>query len=135
MATLARVSHRWSGWPRPRPRAWRALLRKRAGSAARELPLLAAALGERWYPTFAELRAGSEPVGGLRVAFTGQRAQSDPHRFTAIRLEFTIAGPVAETHVDRAVGLSRDKYCSVWNSLRDDIALEIVTRIEADSAR
>ena len=81
------------------------------------------------------LMKARQPVGGLRVAFTGQRAQSDPHRFTAIRLEFTIAGPVAETHVDRAVGLSRDKYCSVWNSLRDDIALEIVTRIEADSAR
>lgn len=54
--------------------ARRALLRKRAGSAAREWPLLAAALGERWYPTFAELRAGAEPVGGLRDGWDAARA-------------------------------------------------------------
>jgi putative redox protein len=81
------------------------------------------------------LAKARQPVGGMRVGFTGLRAQTEPHRFTAIRLEFTIAGAVAHAQVDRAVRLSRDKYCSVWNSLRQDIALEIVTRIEADPAR
>ena len=37
--------------------------------------------------------------------------------------------------LDRAVQLSRDKYCSVWNSLRQDITLDIVTRIHAAAAR
>jgi hypothetical protein len=54
--------------------ARRALLRKRAGSAAREWPLLAAALGERWYSTFAGLRAGADPVGGLRDGWDVARA-------------------------------------------------------------
>jgi hypothetical protein len=54
--------------------ARRALLRKRAGSAEREWPLLAAALGERWYPTFARLRATAEPVGGLRDGWDLARA-------------------------------------------------------------
>ena len=70
-----------------------------------------------------------QPLEGLRVSFTGQRAQTEPHRFTAIRLEFTIAGAVGQAQVNRAVQLSRDRYCSVWNSLREDITLDVVTRI------
>jgi putative redox protein len=81
------------------------------------------------------LTKARQPVGSMRVGFTGQRAQTEPHRFTAVRLEFAIAGRVAQAQVDRAVRLSRDKYCSVWNSLREDITLEIVTRIGADTAR
>jgi putative redox protein len=77
------------------------------------------------------LGKGRQPLEGLRVSFTGDRAQTEPHRFTAIRLEFTIAGAVGQAQVDRAVQLSRDKYCSVWNSLREDITLDVVTRITA----
>ena len=75
-----------------------------------------------------------QPLEGLRVSFTGERAQTEPHRFTAIRLEFVIAGAVGQTQVDRAVQLSRDRYCSVWNSLREDITLDVVTRITAGTA-
>jgi putative redox protein len=77
------------------------------------------------------LGKGRQSLAGLRVSFTGERAQTDPHRFTAIRLEFTIAGAVGQAQVDRAVQLSRDKYCSVWNSLRQDITLDVITRITA----
>ena len=75
-----------------------------------------------------------QPIEGVRVSFTGERAQTEPHRFTAIRLQFTITGAVGQAHVDRAVQLSRDKYCSVWNSLREDITLDVVTRITAGTA-
>jgi putative redox protein len=75
-----------------------------------------------------------QPLERMHVSFTGERAQTEPHRFTAIRLEFTIAGAVSQAHVDRAVQLSRDKYCSVWNSLREDITLDVVTRITAGTA-
>ena len=27
--------------------------------------------------------------------------------------------------IDRAIALSRDKYCSVWHSMREDIALTV----------
>jgi putative redox protein len=81
------------------------------------------------------LTKARQPIGGMRVAFTGERAESEPHRFTAVRLEFTIEGAVAQAQVDRAIQLSRDKYCSVWNSLREDTALEIITRIHASTAR
>ena len=38
-------------------------------------------------------------------------------------------GAVDPAQLDRAIALSRDKYCSVWHSLRQDIALEITTSI------
>ena len=75
------------------------------------------------------LTKARQPIEGMRVAFNGARAQSEPHRVTAINLEFTIAGAVHQAQLDRAIQLSRDKYCSVWNSLREDTTLEIVTRI------
>jgi putative redox protein len=77
------------------------------------------------------LTKARQPIEGMRVAFNGERAQSEPHRFIAIHLEFTIEGAVHREHLDRAIQLSRDKYCSVWNSLREDTTLEIVTRIHA----
>jgi hypothetical protein len=44
----------------------RALLRKRAGEAARHWPVLAASFGPRWSTAFAALHAGHETGGGLR---------------------------------------------------------------------
>ena len=51
-----------------------ALLRKRAGAAAVEWPLLAASLGAGWVREFARLRDGHEPVGGLRDGWHVARA-------------------------------------------------------------
>jgi putative redox protein len=71
-------------------------------------------------------RAG---LTGLRVGLTGDRADTDPRRFRRLRLIFDVDGVVAQSQLDRALQLSKDKYCSVWNSLREDIELELVTHI------
>jgi putative redox protein len=68
---------------------------------------------------------------GLRADLTGQRAPDDPHRFTAIALHFTITGAVPADKVDRAIQLSRDKYCSVWHSMRQDIELTVTYAVAA----
>jgi pimeloyl-ACP methyl ester carboxylesterase len=52
----------------------RALLRKRAGEAAKLWPLLAASLGAEWPRAFAARRAGFEPVGALRDGWDIARA-------------------------------------------------------------
>ncbi len=70
------------------------------------------------------LTRGRHTVTGMTVAFTGRRASEDPKRFTAIRLEFTLSGQMRPEHVERALQLSRDKYCSVWSTFRQDIELE-----------
>jgi hypothetical protein len=54
--------------------AQRALLRKRAAAAAVEWPLLDRSFGARWPDTFSRLRAGQDPVGGLRDGWHVARA-------------------------------------------------------------
>jgi putative redox protein len=67
------------------------------------------------------LRKARHDFGGLEAIFTGNRAGEDPHRFVAIHLQFRIAGDVPFAAIDRAIALSREKYCSVWHSMRQDI--------------
>jgi hypothetical protein len=54
----------------------RALLRKRAGEAAKHWPLLAAAFGREWPDVFAATLDGREPVGALRDGWDVARALS-----------------------------------------------------------
>jgi putative redox protein len=69
------------------------------------------------------LRKGRHPLTALRVTFTGTRAEHPPRRFLEIELRFDVRGPVPPDAVERAIALSREKYCSVWHSFRQDIAL------------
>ncbi|MDQ3069417.1 MAG: OsmC family protein [Acidobacteriota bacterium] len=71
------------------------------------------------------LKKGRHPLEGLRVAFSGERAAEDPRRFIRVHLTFTITGSVPREVTDRAVQLSRDKYCSAWNSMNPDIELTV----------
>ncbi|HXW06116.1 MAG TPA: OsmC family protein [Vicinamibacterales bacterium] len=71
------------------------------------------------------IRKGRHDLRGLRTELTGHRAQEDPRRFTRIELVFTITGHVPAEVVERAIRLSREKYCSVWHSMREDIELAV----------
>ena len=67
------------------------------------------------------------PVTSLDVRVVGERRDEPPRRFTGIVLKYRVGGVPAteEDKVWRAIELSREKYCSVWHSLREDIALNI----------
>jgi putative redox protein len=67
------------------------------------------------------LTRGRHDLRKLRVTFEGDRAQEPPRRWVSIALHFDITGNIAPPVVERAIQLSRDKYCSVSNSLRQDI--------------
>ena len=67
------------------------------------------------------LTRGRHPFRALSSHLEGARLPDDPHRFTRITLHFVIDGDVPEEAVDRAIQLSREKYCSVWHSMRQDI--------------
>ena len=73
------------------------------------------------------LEKGRVPLDALSVEVEGDRAEEPPRRFTAVRLVYHVEGPGEEHRgkVQRAVDLSRDRYCSVLHSLRDDIDLDI----------
>lgn len=67
------------------------------------------------------------PLTGLDVTVEGDRRAEPPRRFTALRLKYTVSGVAAadEDKIWRAIELSREKYCSVIHSMRDDIDLTI----------
>jgi len=67
------------------------------------------------------------PLSGLRVEVEGERAPTHPKRYTRVRLVYHLEGPEADHQgkVERAVELSREKFCSVLHSLRSDIDIDI----------
>ncbi|MGE5358947.1 MAG: OsmC family protein [Bacteroidales bacterium] len=81
------------------------------------------------------LTRGRHPVTALTTTFTGERATEEPHRFVKIDLAFTIATSASVEQVDRALALSRNKYCSVWNSLRQDIEFNVTYELKDEAAQ
>ena len=67
------------------------------------------------------IQKGRHPLEGLQASMIGTRAETDPRRFTRIEMTFTITGNVPRNVSERAVQLSRDTYCSVFNSMASDI--------------
>lgn len=76
------------------------------------------------------LTRGRQPLRSLTVTLTGRRADRDPHRLLAVDIHFAVGGDVNPAQLERAIALSREKYCSVWHSLREDIVLETTTSID-----
>jgi putative redox protein len=68
------------------------------------------------------LQKGRLPLRGLRAELHAQRAAGEPRRFLAVDLRFEVLGEVPADRVERAIALSREKYCSVWHSMRPDVA-------------
>ncbi len=77
------------------------------------------------------LRKGRHDLRGLRADLKGERLPTEPRRFSRIELHYTITGDIPAEPIERAIQLSRDKYCSVWHSMRQDIELETSFSISA----
>jgi putative redox protein len=79
------------------------------------------------------LTKGRHPLRALKAHLVGERAQQDPHRLLTVDLHFDIDGAVPADAVDRAIALSREKYCSVWHSLNPDIDFHVTYDVHADA--
>lgn len=77
------------------------------------------------------LRKGRHDVRALKAHLVADRAPESPHRFVKVSLRFVVQGAVPEQAVERAIALSRDKYCSVWQSMRPDIDFTTTYEISA----
>ena len=71
------------------------------------------------------VQKGRHDLRGLRADLTAARAPDVPRRFTSVDLHFTVTGNVSSDVVERAIQLSREKYCSVLHSMRQDIQLDV----------
>jgi putative redox protein len=68
------------------------------------------------------------PPTSLRVEVEYTRAPSPPRRLTEVKLRYLVATASERSHVERAVALSFETYCSVSRSL--DPALPIGWEVE-----
>ena len=57
---------------------------------------------------------------------TGERNAQPPQYYKVVEMVMHIAGKnLDQGKVERAIALSRNKYCSVYNSLRPDMELNV----------
>jgi putative redox protein len=76
------------------------------------------------------IQKGRHPLTALSVGFDGERAADHPRRFVRMSLAFRVSGDVPDHVVERAIELSRTKYCSVWNTIRPDVELKTSFAVE-----
>jgi putative redox protein len=67
------------------------------------------------------LQKGRQPLERLSAHLEADRHAEEPKRILGVSLHYVVTGAVEAEKVERAIALSREKYCSVWHSLRQDI--------------
>ncbi|MBD3848788.1 OsmC family protein [Bosea sp. SSUT16] len=85
------------------------------------------------------LKKGREAVTGCEVEVEAERAASDPKVFTRIHLRYRITGKgLAYAKAERAVTLSKEKYCSASIMLGATAAmsyeLDVIDELQKDEA-
>lgn len=63
------------------------------------------------------LKKKRQALTGLRVTAEAEQAQESPRVFTRIHLTYAVRGKLGRKAVEDAVGLSKNKYCSVSKML------------------
>ena len=81
------------------------------------------------------LTKGRQPFRGLRAHLVADRAQEEPHRIVGMALHIIVEGDVPDEAVARAIALSHEKYCSVWHSMRQDIAFTATHEVRGGEER
>jgi len=72
------------------------------------------------------------PITALETVVEAERNTESPKRITATRMKFMVRGVAQEDRdkVLRAIDLSREKFCSVLHSLREDIDMSFELVLE-----
>jgi putative redox protein len=74
------------------------------------------------------------PVERLRVEVRGERREELPRRFMRIELRYIVDGAgIDAPHVERAIALSHEKYCSVGASLAPDLVISSVAVVNGEA--
>jgi putative redox protein len=74
---------------------------------------------------------GRAELKGLTARLVAERSPEEPRRLVSVDLRFSVRGDVPASKVERAIALSREKYCSVWHSLRRDIGFTTSFEVSA----
>jgi len=75
------------------------------------------------------------PLESLEVDVVGRRVDTIPRRLEHVMLNFRMAGAgIERIHAERAVDLAVNKYCSVRDSLRQDVPVEWTITLASEQA-
>jgi len=77
------------------------------------------------------LKKGRQELRSMTVECSGERRDEAPKYVKRLHMVFRMAGDVDEAKAQRAVDLSLEKYCSVFHSLRMDLAVDTEIQIES----
>jgi len=70
------------------------------------------------------LRKARQPVTDCVVELSADRAAEDPKVFTRIHMHYVVTGKgLSHAQVERAIKLSKDKYCSATKMLETTVAV------------
>jgi putative redox protein len=67
------------------------------------------------------IQKGRLALAGVEARLESERRADPPRYVTRVALHFVVRGDVPADRLERAIELSRERYCSVWHSLRPDI--------------
>jgi putative redox protein len=102
------------------------------GQGATPMELLAVALaGCTSMDVVSLLQKMRQPLEGLRVEVHGETADEYPKRFVSLEVVYYLRGALDEKKVQRAIGLSETKYCSVAATLRPAVSISSRYVLEA----
>ena len=76
---------------------------------------------------------GRHRLTAFETKIVGHRRDDPPRHFVSFTLHFALTGDIPAHAVERAIQLSRDKYCSVWHSLRRDLQLDTTFEVAPGS--
>ncbi len=70
------------------------------------------------------LKKKRQPIAGLRVTASAERAETYPKVFTHILLTYAVSGRLSRKAVEDAVMLSKNKYCTVSKMLEKSATID-----------
>jgi putative redox protein len=77
------------------------------------------------------LRKMRGEITHFRIDLTGERNPDPPQYFKAVEIVLHLIGKKLDARrIERAIALSREKYCSVFNSMRPDLDLKVLYTFE-----
>jgi putative redox protein len=76
------------------------------------------------------IQKGRFALAGVEARLETERRADPPRYVTRASLHFVVRGNVPPDRVERAIELSRERYCSVWHSLRQDIDFRTSFEVE-----
>jgi putative redox protein len=88
--------------------------------------LLASVAGCMAIDVFYFLKKMRAVIKCFKIDYTGVRKPKPPQYYKTINLAINVDGEgLTDKKLDRAISLSHDKYCSVYNALRKDIEVNV----------